>query len=264
MLLYLRRQMQQSLLPYTPFLHTPPGHYYSALPAVPDARAAMRAVRRDACTLPGIELRATAQLELLQQLAVLASDAPFGAAPDPDRKRFYYGADNVFFYHADALIVYALLRHYAPARVIEVGSGFSSRAMLDTAHMLPTAPAFTFIEPYPARLLSLLNADEQNRCQILQKPVQQVPLEIFHLLEADDMLFIDSTHVAKIGSDVLHILFHILPHLRKGVIIHFHDVYWPFEYPENWVLVLQRRFENPSKQQRKTVLNEETNTHYGA
>ena len=66
--------------------------------------------------------------------------------------------------------------------------------------------------------------------------MQDVPLEVFHTLSANDILFVDGSHVARIGSDVVHILFHILPRLRPGVIVHFHDILWPFEYPKRWVV----------------------------
>src|SRR5690606_8620162 len=62
-----------------------------------------------------------------------------------------------------------------------------------------------------------------------------VPLAVFEELNAGDMLFIDSTHVAKTGSDVNYILFEILPRLKSGVLIHFHDIFYPFEYPRDWV-----------------------------
>jgi hypothetical protein len=66
--------------------------------------------------------------------------------------------------------------------------------------------------------------------------VQDVTLDLYAELDRDDVLFIDSTHVMKTGSDVCHELFAILPRLASGVLIHFHDIFWPFEYGEEWVL----------------------------
>jgi hypothetical protein len=66
--------------------------------------------------------------------------------------------------------------------------------------------------------------------------VQDVDVAIFEQLDHGDVLFIDSTHVLKTGSDVCHELFSVLPALKAGVLIQFHDVFWPFEYPEDWVL----------------------------
>jgi hypothetical protein len=66
--------------------------------------------------------------------------------------------------------------------------------------------------------------------------VQEVSLSVFEVLRNGDFLFIDSSHVMKTGSDVCHELFEILPRLAPGVFIHFHDMLWPFEYSEDWVL----------------------------
>ena len=71
---------------------------------------------------------------------------------------------------------------------------------------------------------------------IIPKRVQDVPLDVFTALDSGDVLFIDSSHVSKVGSDVNHILFNILPALRPSVRVHFHDVFYPFEYPENWIV----------------------------
>jgi predicted O-methyltransferase YrrM len=169
-------------------------------------------------------------------LGLLYADVPFTDVPTTPYS-FYYDHDNVYFRHTDAIVLYSLLRHFKPRRVVEVGSGFSSRAMLDTAQLfLNDTIDFTFIEPYPERLLSLLRREEKERYTILQKPVQNVPIELFKSLESPDILFIDSSHIVKIGSDVGYIIFHILPVLNKGVIVHFHDIFWPFEYPKEWLM----------------------------
>ena len=128
------------------------------------------------------------------------------------------------------------MRQFQPRRIVEVGSGFSSAAMLDVNdRFLGRKLQFTFIEPYPDRLNSLLSAGDKSSCKILVKGVQQVELDAFQSLEENDFLFVDSSHVGKSHSDVLHILFEILPRLNKGVLVHFHDVMWPFEYPQSWL-----------------------------
>ena len=92
----------------------------------------------------------------------------------------------------------------------------------------------SFIEPYPERLNSLMYGDDRGATEIQVASVQSVDPVIFTSLEENDILFVDSSHIAKIGSDVLHIIYKILPLLRRGVIIHFHDILWPFEYPKEW------------------------------
>lgn len=137
----------------------------------------------------------------------------------------------------DALMLHCMLRHLRPRRVIEVGSGLSSAMMLDTnERFLDNRIACTFIDPYPDVLRKYLRpGDEAAHC-VRAEPLQDVPTEIFAALEMDDVLFIDSSHVLKTDSDVSHILFRILPALRPGVVVHVHDIFYPFEYPEEWIM----------------------------
>jgi len=90
------------------------------------------------------------------------------------------------------------------------------------------------VEPYPVNLENLTKGFTRN-FRVIPEFVQSVPLDTFKKLERNDILFIDSTHVSKAGSDVNYILFEILPVLKEGVIIHFHDVFYPFEYPQEWI-----------------------------
>ena len=129
-----------------------------------------------------------------------------------------------------------MIRHFKPKQIIEIGSGHTSALMLDTnERFMDQKMELTFIEPYPDRLHSLLKQEDHSQCTIFEKPAQAVPASFFEKLQENDILFIDSSHVTKIGSDVNHIFFDILPSLKPGVIIHFHDIYWPFEYPLSWI-----------------------------
>lgn len=94
----------------------------------------------------------------------------------------------------------------------------------------------TFIEPYPEILNSLMSEKDKINNEVIIKIVQDVNYEKFQELEPNDILFIDSSHVVKTGSDVQHILFEILPLLKRGVYIHFHDIFYPFQYPKKWIL----------------------------
>jgi hypothetical protein len=134
-------------------------------------------------------------------------------------------------------MLHLMLRWTRPRKVIEVGSGFSSAAILDTNdRFLDGAVSCTFIEPFPQRRLDgLLQAGDASRHEVIAEPVQHVPIERFDELDAGDVLFIDSSHVSKAGSDVNRLVFEVLPRLRTGVIVHFHDIGWPFEYPREWI-----------------------------
>jgi predicted O-methyltransferase YrrM len=211
----------------------PPGHFHSPVPDLDEVRLHDQEIFDGVPELAGIDLRGDEQLALVERLRRYAADQPFGAEP---RDGLRYHFDNDYFGWGDGLVLYCMLRHLRPARVIEVGSGFSSALMLDTAErFLDDAPELTFIEPNPERLQGLLRAGDKERVTLLAQPVQAVDRAVFDRLEPGDVLFIDSSHVAKIGSDVNLLLLEVLPRLRPGVQVHVHDIVWPFEYARKWV-----------------------------
>lgn len=149
-------------------------------------------------------------------------------------RRFWY--DNHSFGHGDALMLHLMLRHLRPARMVEVGSGFSSCVTLDTVERwLDWGTELTLIEPYPQQLRDLILPGDEARFTLREEGVQSVPLDVFRTLGAGDVLFIDSTHVSRAGSDVNHEIFEVLPALQSGVYVHLHDIFYPFEYPPTWV-----------------------------
>lgn len=205
-----------------------PGHFYSPLPDLVDFPESTSSAD---CLGLGIDLREQDQCAMLDQLSRFYPDLPFSDEPD-QRTRYYY--KNDFFGHGDAIVLSGMMRLLRPKMVIEVGSGFSSAAMLDTDEIfLDRGVSFVFIEPYADRLRTLLNPND--RVSLLEQPVQKVDLDAFAGLAKDDILFIDSSHVSKFGSDVNDLFFRIIPSLARGVLIHFHDVFWPFEYPVHWL-----------------------------
>jgi Methyltransferase domain len=203
------------------FAH-PPGHFYSPIPDWPTVTR--QGALPDSCA--GIALNDEAQLGLVRALAQFHDEHPFAEGPRPGVRYFFR---NKFYPSPDGIVLYCMLRQLRPRRVIEIGSGFSSSVILDT---VGDGTELTFIEPRPARLRSLLLP--QDRLTILEAPLQETSLSRFTELEANDILFVDSSHVSKRGSEVNLLLFEVLPSLRSGVYVHFHDVFWPFEYPLVW------------------------------
>jgi hypothetical protein len=212
-----------------PFLRAArPGHYYSPIPDMGEIESRHEQLfdrrRRE---VPGIDLREADQLQWLEACRDSLEEAP--------RRWRRFKANNGFFSDGDACIAAAMVRHVHPAHVIEVGSGFSSAAMLDANESwLGGTSRFTFIEPYPERLLGVLGAQASEH-EVIVDQVQNVPVSRFQALRANDILFIDSSHVAKIGSDVNYLVAEVLPALASGVIVHVHDIFWPFEYQQRFV-----------------------------
>jgi len=198
-----------------------PGHFYSPLTSGEDIRRALS--WQDA---PGVELNESDQLSLAASIqSVLETREP--------GPRYRGPAD--MFGQADAAVYRAMLGVLRPSRIIEVGSGFSTAVALDEADVNRDLAGLeiTCIEPYPERLLGLLRSSDQ--VTLVRHPVQEVPLETFGGLASGDILFIDSSHVAKAGSDVAWLLLRVLPRLAPGVVVHIHDVFWPFTYRADWL-----------------------------
>lgn len=211
----------------------PNGHYYSPAPDLDDIRTRALEIFTAPDAVPAVELRGAEQLELLRKLVLFYEDQPFSAQRSSER-RYYF--DNDMFGRGDALILFLLIRHLRPERIVEVGAGFSSALILDTNELFfDNSITCTFIEPLADRVDQLLRPGDTERHRFIKKPIQAAGLRPFDELAKGDILFIDSSHVAKVGSDVNHLIFEILPRLKEGVVIHFHDIFYPFEYPAEWV-----------------------------
>ena len=215
---------------HSSYRFVPPGHFYSPIPSDEDI-ARHRSFDWAPAGIPGVDLRDEAQLALLEEFATLYPSIPFGPEPRPGLR---YKYQNPSYSYADGILLHCMIRHVRPRRIIEIGSGNSSCVTLDTNELFfGGAIETTFIEPYPELLRSLLKPEDA--VTILPVRLQDVPLEQFDILQAGDILFVDSTHVSRLGSDVNRICFEILPRLASGVVIHFHDIIYPFEYPTEWI-----------------------------
>jgi len=185
--------------------------------------------------LPNIDLRTSPALELLAQLK------PFTAELDTIPYEFSTDAPFWFtpeflesFPDYDTAVLYSMLRHLKPKRYVEVGCGYSSIVSSYALQRNQKEGAVCdaiYADPEPRLPLNkTLSAG-----RFLRQRVQDVPLGLFTSLEPGDVLFIDTSHVIKIQSDVEHELLRIVPSLKAGVWIHFHDVFTPYDYPEEWV-----------------------------
>jgi hypothetical protein len=212
----------------------PAGHYYSPLPDLDWVREHEHILFADRCDVAGIDIQIKDQLSLLENFVDVMPEDTFPGLPN-GQSRYYYRND--WFWYGDAIILHCMLRHIQPSRLIEVGSGFSSAVALDTnERYLKWGTECTFVEPEPERLLSLLHDGDEEQVQIVATPAQQIGADFFlDQLNEGDILFIDSSHVSKVGSDVNLLALEVLPRLRPGVLIHIHDVFWPFEYPKWWI-----------------------------
>lgn len=212
---------------------TRPGHYYSPYPDLADLDARADTVWKALEQAPGVDLREDAQWELLAELAPLAREVGFADPAAPGARR--YRADNRPYVLGDAVVLAAMVGRSRPRRVIEVGSGWSTAALLDAVDVFGTDTAITCVDPHPGRLFEVIGEGGDPRVEVRREPVQQTPFDVFASLGAGDLLVVDSTHVVRAGSDVNHLVFEVFPRLAPGVAVHVHDVFDGFEYPRRWV-----------------------------
>jgi predicted O-methyltransferase YrrM len=181
--------------------------------------------------LPGIDWNLAGQLAGLESLVYAHELADLQA---PRTGALQFRLNNGSFESGDAEFLYQLIRARRPARIVEIGSGNSTliarRAILQNRNDAPDYRCeHICIEPFEAPWL------EQTGVTTLRKRVEEVALDVFQALGENDLLFIDSSHVIRPQGDVLAEYLQILPSLRRGVIVHIHDIFSPRDYPKEWL-----------------------------
>ena len=137
--------------------------------------------------------------------------------------------DQDWFSRLDAAAAYTLVRAGRPRHIVEVGSGHSTRFLARAMRDGGIDGRITAIDPHPRSSLAGIPDLE-----LLRAPVQDIGLQVFDSLNRGDMLFIDSSHVLMPGSDVDLLINRALPALPSGVLVHFHDIFLPDDYPPHW------------------------------
>lgn len=210
-----------------------PNHYYSPVPDV--GRIDETAYRKQTKML-GIDLKATGQIEFLDKVCA-SFKGEYSLFPDRRTGLSYeFHFNNGVFERIDAEILYCMIRHLKPKQMIEIGSGYStlvSAAACEMNRKLDNIKCdFSAIEPYPNKLFE---SDIPGLSKLVGNKLEEIDIEIFDVLDEGDILFIDSSHVLKVGSDVQYEYLEILPRLKPGVVIHIHDIFLPAEYPKSWI-----------------------------
>lgn len=213
-------------------LHVVGDHFYEPIPNLRELAANYDGSRRD---IPGHDLR----LEAFEAAHVARLER-YGPEFHEAVKAFGFDPSNYYFRGADAVSYYALLREMKPASVVEIGQGSSTRVALAAlernAEEKGVAAAFASIDPY-TRLLGAELKPRHTRFEQIHKPLQQVPVEeILGRCQDRALLFVDSSHVYKHGSDVAHLMHRLYPRLPAGCTLHVHDIVLPYPWPREFYL----------------------------
>lgn len=214
----------------------PEGHFYSPVVDTDEIERDRERIWPGSLDVPGIDMRESAHRNLLvQHFPALLREYEYPLKGPPDEELSFYYERNSQFGWLDSRALFCLMRLIRPKRIVEVGSGYSSLLMCDiNERFLMSTSRLTFIEPYPRHFLE--QSAEKGRYELILKRVQDVDPDIFDSLESGDILFIDSSHVSKTGSDVNHLFLNVLPRLAPGVYVHVHDVFLPEDYRPEWVI----------------------------
>jgi len=136
----------------------------------------------------------------------------------------------------EADFLFCFIATKRPARIVQVGCGVSTAVILLAAKEAEYQPQITCIEPFPTPYLVRLA--EGNRIRLIQEKAQEAGLEVFCGLDAGDLLFIDSTHAVRPGGEVNRLILEVLPRLKTGCLVHFHDIYFPYDYQSSVLTTL--------------------------
>ncbi|MGH9967613.1 MAG: class I SAM-dependent methyltransferase [Pyrinomonadaceae bacterium] len=205
-----------------------PSHYYSSVPNIVELQRTLD-VWANRSVMPGVSIDLAKQSQTLRSIC-----APYTCEYEGNKVYLKAVAQKrgPGYGYIEAQCLHAVVRNFKPRIVIEVGSGVSSHCIVSAlalnAEEIGTAGRLVSIEPHPSNGL-----EELYEVELIQRHVQSVPLELFEKLEKGDLLFIDSSHTVKPGGDVNFLILEVLPRLRPGVIVHFHDIYFPYDYPRD-------------------------------
>lgn len=205
---------------------------------IPDTRRLEPALWNRLPECVGVDLQEAGQLELLAMLASRFKDEYDLFPRSPTGHPFEFHLKNPYFGAVDAEILYSIVRSSKPERIIEIGYGYSTRLIAQAIRRNREDDAsyvcrFTTVDPHvePGLPTALPEVSE-----VIEDEVQRLPLTLFLELGENDILFIDSSHVLRIGGDVQYEYLEVLPRLRAGVLIHVHDIFMPLEYPRSWIM----------------------------
>ena len=208
-------------------LQVVPNHYYSPIADIQKLRRS-KAVWARKSRMPGIECDLDSQEKNLQEICLPYLGECIGNKTYLNATRIEAGPG---FGYLEAQALHAFIRHHKPRKIIEIGSGVSTVCSLEALKRNRDEDNKDFelicVEPYPSEKLCLLK-----EVHVIKMGVQNLKADFFDL-QKNDLLFIDSSHTVKTGSDVNYLILEILPLLRSGVLVHFHDIFFPYDFQRN-------------------------------
>lgn len=217
--------------------HITRNHFYEP---IPDTRTLKDQLWLRQSKLAGVNINEPKQIEMLNRFLRFKNEYD-NFPKNGTAKPWQFHFNNLTFGPVDAEVLYCMIRHFQPRKVIEIGSGYSTflsaEAILKNEEESGFRADLIAVDPHPNRVLK---SGFPGLSKLISRKIEDVDLTELEALKENDILFIDSSHVLKIGNDVYYEYLEILPRLNKGVIVHIHDLFFPYEYPKTWVLKMRR------------------------
>lgn len=215
-------------------------HFYQPIPRYETLPALVFDGRQ---SFPGFGIDEEKVRATLHKLGRFGAEADWPRDPMPPGR---YTAANDNFGFSSAALLHAFIRAYGTRKVVEVGGGYSSLISLAALEKNCGSGRYLFecIEPYPSPWLEQALHAREPAAHLTRQPVETLSAAALADLEANDILFVDSSHCVRLASDVNFVFLQVLPRLRPGVIVHVHDIYIPYEYPRTHFFGRQKLFWN--------------------
>jgi predicted O-methyltransferase YrrM len=214
-----------------------PGHFYSVIPSITSD------YNTNEPKFLNLDFNNNSHIYILNEINNYMTnfDEKFGVINDSKlhkniksrQSSLQYSLMNGTFEWMDARLLYYFIQKNKPKRIIEIGSGNSTLLMSNTNDIFNLNIEITSIEPYPSDFL--IELKNQGKIKLIQEKLENIDLNLFKTLEENDILFIDSSHVLKLNSDVMYYFTQIFPLLQKNVLVHIHDIFFPYDYPLSWL-----------------------------
>ena len=208
----------------------PSGHFYSAIPNI------SQKYNNNNLKFLNLDFNEESHKSILNEIDsyLVNFDKEFGHTNVLERRnKLQYTLFNGMFEWMDARLLHYFLQKNKPKKIIEIGSGNSTLLTYNTKLMFNLDVEIICIEPYPSDYLNKLH--ENGKITLIKSRLEDIDLTIFTTLKENDILFIDSSHVLKLDSDVMFYFTKIFPVLNKNVLIHIHDIFFPYDYPLEWL-----------------------------
>jgi hypothetical protein len=211
--------------------HITPNHFYQPIPDI-------RQLEKNFPTTSsawGIDFRPDFQLRLLQE-TIPKFSKEFNAFPLKQNKSNSFFLHNNGFCGIDPHVYHSFIRYFKPGTIIEVGSGFSTLLAFQAIQRNNSGCTLIVIDPWPRDFIREFLIENPAGVEHIPYKVEELDIGFFSQLKENDILFIDSSHVVRTGGDICFLILNVLPRLPKGVLIHFHDIYLPSDYPREIIL----------------------------